>query len=135
MIRKLCLVSIVALLFAAPSPASAFWPYGGYWGGYGGYGNGWGFGYPTNYVPAPPYFAVHPPVYYSSQITARHYGASPFAWQGGLSPITYVPQPEFSLSEPEMIENPFVGGAKAAAKQAAASAEPLNVSNPFVASR
>jgi hypothetical protein len=138
MIRKLCLISTVALLLTASSSANAFWPYAGYGGGFGGYGYGWGFGAPTDYVSAPPYYAIYPPVYYSSRITARPYGASPFAWQGGMSPITYVPRPEISMPAPEMIENPFVASGKAPAKQAAtrtAEPQPLTATNPFVASR
>lgn len=138
MIRKLCLFSVVALCLFAPSSASAYWPYLGY-GGYGGYGYGWGFNQATNYVPSPPYYAIYPPVYYSSQITARHYGASPFAWSGGMEPITYVPQPEPAAApEPEMIENPFFTGAKTTSKQTSAEIrepQPLEVANPFVASR
>lgn len=37
--------------------------------------------YGTGRVPVPPYFAIHPPVYYST-ITPRTYGDSPFAWSG-----------------------------------------------------
>ena len=55
---------------------------------------GWGFNQTTNYVPSPPYYAIYPPVYYSPFITARHYGASPFAWYPGMQPITYVPEPD-----------------------------------------
>ena len=32
-------------------------------------------------LPVPPYFAIHPPVYYNT-ITPRPYGDSPFAWSG-----------------------------------------------------
>src|SRR5438876_2929451 len=106
MIRNLCFLSIVALGLATPSTASAYWPYMGYWG-YGTSGYGLGFNQASNYVPAPPYYAIYPPVYYSSQITARHYGASPFAWPAGFSPITYVPQGDLTAPEPEIIENPF----------------------------
>ena len=138
MIRKLCLVSVIVLCLAAPSTASAYWPYLGY-GGYGGYGYVWGFNQATNYVPSPPYYSIYPPVYYSSQITARSYGASPFAWAGGMSPITYAPQPEPAAApEPMMIENPFFTGGKATSKPASAAireAPPLKVANPFVVSR
>src|SRR5436190_24340846 len=136
MIRKLCLFSVVALCLFAPSSASAYWPYLGY-GGYGGYGNGWGLNQATNYVPAPPYYAIYPPVYYSQQITARHYGASPFAWSPGMQPITYVGQPALvAATEPEIIENPYVT-TKSASKQVSADEKatpPLNIANPFVVS-
>src|SRR5436305_13284406 len=106
MIRKLCFLSIVALAFAAPSTASAYWPYAGW--GYGTSGYGLGFNYASNYVPAPPYYAIYPPVYYSQQITARPYGASPFAWPAGFAPITYVEQGELTGPQPQVVENPFV---------------------------
>ena len=151
MIRTVLFAVCVAAGLAIPNAASAFWPYGGYGGGY-----GWGWGYiqPTNYVPAPPYFAVHPPVYYSPHITARHYGASPFAWLPGMQPITYVPEPlPVTIRRPAaavgaedlmaqandktaalMIENPYVT-TKVAANAASQSAEPAKIENPFFASR
>ena len=137
MIRKLCLLAIVALAFSAPSTASAYWPYWGYGGGWGMSGYGLGFNSPMNYVPAPPYYAIYPPVYYSHQITARHYGASPFAWPAGFSPTADYAQGQLIAPEPEIIENPFVT-ARAASKQTAApieNIEPVKLVNPFVASR
>jgi len=135
MIRKLAL-SLVVLAFAAlPSAASAYWPYLGY-GGYGGYGYGWGFNQATNYVPSPPYYAIYPPVYYSHQITARHYGASPFAWTPGMEPITYVGEAAMMAPpEPQVIDNPYVT-TKTTSKQTAVEkrVEPLKMDNPFVAS-
>jgi hypothetical protein len=132
--RNGCLAAVLALVLAAPSPASAYWPYIGY-GGFGGYG--WGFNQATNYVPSPPYYAIYPPVYYSHQLTARPYGASPYAWYAGMSPVTDVAMPEWTTpAEPVMIENPFVKGSRAATKApAGAKAEmPLKMQNPFVAS-
>jgi len=133
MIRKLALLLVVLGFAALPNAASAYWPYWGY-GGYGGYGYGWGFNQATNYVPSPPYYAIHPPVYYSSQITARHYGASPFAWTPGMEPITYVGEGGMaSAPEPEIIENPYVTS-KNTSKQASAVekvVEPLRMENPF----
>ncbi len=49
--------------------------------GYGGFNN---FGI-RPYVPAPPYFSVHPPVYYGARY-ARPYGDSPFAALPQLQP-------------------------------------------------
>lgn len=137
MIRRLCLVLIVALCLMAPSTASAQWPYGygyGGYGGMGGFGFGWGWGWTTQYRPAPPYFALYQPVYYSPHIQARHYGSSPFAWSGGMEPITYTPSPYAMVAaEPMMVENPYVSGA---ARRAAATGElnPLKMDNPFVVS-
>ena len=135
MIRKLCLLVVAALLVSAPSSASAYWPYFGY-GGFGQSGYGLGYNYASNYVPAPPYYSIYPPVYYSHQITARHYGASPFAWPAGFSPTTYVPQGEITGPDPVVIENPFASSAKAAAKATATTADqPVakEISNPFAA--
>lgn len=133
MIRKLTLWLVVLVFAALPNVASAYWPYLGY-GGYGAYGYGWGFNQATNYVPSPPYYAIYPPVYYSHQITARHYGASPFAWAGGMEPITYVGEPGVAAApEPQIIENPYV--TKTNSKQASVTekvAEPLKMDNPFV---
>src|SRR5947208_6775894 len=114
MIRNVCLsIAVIACLFA-PAQADAFWPYMGY-PGYGGYGWGWGFNQATNYVPAPPYYSIYPPVYYAPYITARHYGASPFAWAGGMEPITYVPDTAAPAAlDPVIIDNPFVTPAKGA---------------------
>jgi len=144
MIRKILLALALAFVAWAPTSAQAYWPYLGY-GGYGGYGNGWGFNQATNYVPSPPYYAIYPPVYYSSQITARHYGASPFAWSPGMQPITYTAEPaSVAAPEPLIIENPYVTGAKSNVKQASvtqpstdqsspseAVVEPLKIDNPF----
>jgi hypothetical protein len=129
-IRSAGLAAVAALLLAAPTTANACWPYGGF--------NGYGYGVWNNasfynggiYASPLPYFAQFPPVYYSHQITARHYGASPYAWSAGQEPITFVPQPEpRSVAMPLMIDNPFVGGAKPAAAAQAGATE-----NPFVAS-
>ena len=147
MIRTAIFAACVAVCLAVPGSASAYWPYLGY----GGYGWGWGHIQPTNYVPAPPYYAVHPPVYYSPHITARHYGASPFAWLPGMQPITYVPQPlpvqrgaapvgrDGLMAQSEgktaavVIENPYVERGKVAANEAT-EVQPARIENPFFAS-
>ena len=138
MFRTRCFASLAVLLLSIPSAASAYWPYGGYMG-WGQSGYGLGFNYASNYVPSPPYYAIYPPVYYSQQITARHYGASPFAWPAGFSPITYVPQGELTGPSPGMIENPFVRSKAATSATDSditkAAAEPESTENPFVVSR
>lgn len=156
MIRTALFAACVAAFLVAPGDASAYWPYMGY----GGFGGGWGWGnyQPTNYIPAPPYFAVHPPVYYGPHINARHYGASPFAWLPGMSPITYVPETAAMLRGPIavrannlvaqtgdqtaalLIENPYVAK-KVAASEPAETVQPTDttlpakIENPFFASR
>ncbi len=63
-----------------------------------------GFGYSGSlyglgYVPVPPYFALHPPVYYSAEIRRRPMGDSPYAY--GPQRQAAKPKRQFSL-------NPFV---------------------------
>jgi hypothetical protein len=133
MIRTACLAAALLLVSALPSTASA------YWGFYGlGFGNPWGYGfnYNTEFVPAPPYFSVYPPVYYSPHITARHYGASPYAWMPGMEPITYVSQAAvMPAPQPLMIENPYVTGAKQARAESRREAAPVGIENPYVTRR
>jgi hypothetical protein len=137
MIRNVCLVAALLACLVLPSTSNAFWPYYGY--GFGGYGGGWGYGFnqATNYIPSPPYYGIYPPVYYAPYITARHYGASPFAWYPGMEPITYVPEGEGAgTPDPVMIENPYVAGAKTPAKSAAKiEVKPLKITNPYVVSQ
>lgn len=92
-----------------------------------GYSLGFAQRYRTN-VPTPPYFALHPPVYYGQRYY-RPYGASPFAsWpmlqpNPSYAPVSEemerarqgysVPQPapiiQTSVMQPElvMIQNPY----------------------------
>jgi hypothetical protein len=67
--------------------------------GWGGWGN-WGYtGYTAEYVP---YYAMHPPVYYSYPVP-RAYGWSPFAYPPG----TMTPEILGKIEPQEMI-NPHV---------------------------
>lgn len=104
------------------------------WGGYGspyvygGYRPGM-----RSFVPAPPYFALHPPVYYGQRYT-RPYGASPFAAGPQLqSNSSYAPQPHVDRSM--MIENPYApsGCATCGAPGVVQvkPVEPLVIDNPF----
>jgi len=73
-----CLLCVAALI---PSSAQAQW--GGsplaFGGGFGPWGLYPGFGFAANpNVPTPPYFALHPPVYYG-ELQRRPYGLTPFA--------------------------------------------------------
>ena len=83
----------------------------GRFGGRGGVGFG-GFGgttfstiwdlYLRGDIPIPPYFALHPPVYYSYPVP-RTYGYSPFAYPG------HVRTPDVTMhEEPTTIVNPYV---------------------------
>lgn len=129
--RTLIAVALLALL-AVQTPAQAQWGCGDF--GYGGYGmNHYGYGMPVGWYTGvqgrmPPYFALHPPVYYSGQIVRIPYGASPFAqpWASPYGVITdsHLPSEELEKPAPEApavesttIQNPFFepGGAVPAA--------------------
>src|SRR4051812_5493519 len=82
-----------------------------------------------------PYFALHPPVYYS-QPAPRTYGYSPFAYPPGVMTPELDGEPQ-----PVTINNPYVPAATPAAaevkpsdRSASASTppEPLVILNPFV---
>jgi hypothetical protein len=95
------LLCAVAMCSAAPSTSQAqtlgHYGHGGFaapgWFGY------FGSPYSLGQIPTPPYFAIHPPVYYSVPV-ARTYGYSPYAYPGTFQ------TPEVVM--PEMIENPHV---------------------------
>ena len=109
-------------------------------GGCGGYGYGYGYPYFNQSYRSDrqiPYFAEHPPVYYSVPVP-RTYGYSPWAYPG-----TYR-TPEIEIApEPVMIENPHVtpGSATPEAKSepeatstaARKTPQPLVVFNPYFA--
>lgn len=97
--------------------AGCFGPRGGFSGfgitNFGGYG---GFGYTTGDIPAPPYFSVFPPVYYSYPV-ARPYGVSPFAigaYQPSQRFVYQSPTPE-----PQVVVNPYATTDAAVAEEAA----------------
>jgi hypothetical protein len=74
-------LSIVVICFAAPTTAHAQWPMD-YWARVGGPFGGWyEMPYAMDRIPTPPYFAIHPPVYYSYPVP-RTYGYSPYAYPG-----------------------------------------------------
>lgn len=55
-------------------------------------------------APRPPYFAIHPPVYYD-RIVRRAYGISPYAVPPGVMPVeNTIP------SIPKAVSNPFYKG-------------------------
>lgn len=82
--RMLLAVAAVALVgtFASESQAQSFGGRTGLpWFGYGYSGSLYGLGR----LPVPPYYSIHPPVYYSLP-RARTYGQSPFAYSGDYHP-------------------------------------------------
>jgi hypothetical protein len=101
-------------------------------------GNGYGYGYGLGYLYGSldynvPYFAAHPPVYYSYPVP-RTYGYSPFAYPPGVmtpevvqevKPVQivnpYVPKVEKTPQEPE----------RDRAVKADRQPQPLVVVNPY----
>ena len=76
-----------------------------------------------------PYFALHPPVYYSYPIS-RPYGWSPFSH----APLPYATQrfrPAVRVARPLTIRNPYVVGVSAAGEDSSIG-QPLRIVNPYV---
>ena len=91
-----------SLLLTGDAPAQCGGDYG-YGGGY-----GWGIGRLYETLDRPldrrvPYFAAHPPVYYSYPV-ARSYGYTPFAYM----PHVQTPEVIESPMGPQEILNPYV---------------------------
>lgn len=113
-------------------------------GGFGAYGFNWnGFAYNTppypwpfyqHSIPTPPYFSLHPPVYYTYPV-GRTYGYSPYPYPGSY------PTPEVELAKPETIRNPHVeplpqpANPQEGAKRASGKVAAQIVINPFVEPR
>jgi hypothetical protein len=92
--------------------------------------DGWGRAYSSSRIPTPPYFAIHPPVYYSYPVP-RTYGYTPWAYP------SYVMTPEIKAPvEPATFDNPYVEqDATPAATTKSAShknAAPKVIENPHV---
>jgi hypothetical protein len=91
-------------------------------------GNGWGYWgyYPPSTVVQEriPYFAQHPPVYYSYPIP-RSYGYSPYAYPPG------VMTPDVPLFAPEVIPAPTPAPPKPQATPSRLTAGPLRIINPY----
>ena len=105
-LRIFALVAVVAAFSMNTKSASAQVAYSPW--GHGGYGSQW-FGfferpYASGRIPTPPYFAIHPPVYYSYAVP-RSYGYSPFAYPGSVRTPEIVDQ---SIKKAAVITNPYV---------------------------
>jgi hypothetical protein len=128
MMRRSLLAAAFAMVLLATSQAQAFWGCGGFGTNYYGYGlpAGWYTGVDNR---IPPYFALHPPVYYSGEIVRIPYGASPFAYPWGtpffappaITPIGPVEvrathsaflAEQSPPAEPVLIENEFFDAAE-----------------------
>ena len=132
-IKWLLAAALAAILL--PAAAQAQYPYGGM--GYGGWGQGnYGQGYYSGANRVPPYFALHPPVYYSHEIIRRPMGASPFAYPSWYAPPSSqaVASAPYQAPQPLMVENPYVK-AKSPAPANASIEQPFSVevTNPYVA--
>lgn len=144
---KRLLLCVTLLLSALAGESNAQW-----WGGGYGLSNYYNRGI---YVDQDriPYFALHPPVYYSYPVP-RPYGYSPFAYPG------IVPTPHYETRDSGVLVNPYVNGnSESGAEPKTAPAEapamkpkksgsllsrpitdklgksgPLRIANPFVGS-
>ena len=138
MLRKHFWAALCAVCFLLPSVASAGHPwYGPVAGGYGGYDTG--YVYPYFYrvrsIPTPPYFALHPPVYYGPRLLYRPYGNSPFAYPSWYErQFDNLASPYQAPRGPELIVNPFVEQEEAAGVREAnlLPAERRAMGNPYV---
>lgn len=112
----------LAVAMLAGSQAEAGWGLGYGGCGFGGYGYG---PYALGNVPTPPYFALHPPVYYG-QVIHRTYGRSPFARGAGYGGYGYAaPAPR-----PRLVVNRYLDGNQQAANTH--SHQGALVINPYV---
>ena len=125
----ICSIALVGLLAGS---AAAFEPYGGqhYFSRCSPYSADFTRLYETRSIPTPPYFALHPPVYYSFPV-ARTYGYSPYAYP----PQTRTPELALPVRAPKVIQNRFVPPLKDGVKKAVkdrVTISPVRISNPFV---
>jgi hypothetical protein len=129
---KTAILTLVATVLMA-GQASADHGYGLAIAGLYGYGGFNHFGI-RPYVPAPPYFSIHPPVYYGARY-ARPYGDSPFAALPQLHPAkgySAKPYANYAIT----IENPYcpatpvsVPGVSPVVQNK--KVEPLVIDNPY----
>ena len=107
---KLWAAALLLALTGTATEAQAGWPYYVPYNVYG-----------QDYIP---YFARHPPVYYSYPIP-RTYGYSPFAY-----PPT-VMTPEITIEAPQVMSNPYVPKATAEERSVSTKPAPQLVINPY----
>jgi hypothetical protein len=117
---------LIACFCSILTCASAFGQCGGYpfalQGWYGVYPHS---SYSCDYVP---YYAMHPPVYYSYH-TARTYGESPYPYPPGMASA----QQAFSTPSPQIIKNEYADeDSSSQAEKTYPTGQPLRISNPFV---
>lgn len=138
---KTCLLATAA--FAALLIAQAGTAQAQYLGGNNNCCGGLSYGilgspYALSRVPEPPYFALHPPVYYS-QMVPRTYGYSPFAYPGSVR----TPEVQVEMPAAQVLKNPHVTPTQSPAPKkptidlkkitkTVQPMEPLEIVNPFV---
>lgn len=126
---RIVLALVATLVWFAPSDAQAIGPCGSGLGCNGFQGvPGYGVNilpYSLGRVPVPPYFALHPPVYYSQPVP-RPYGYSPYAYPGS------VRTPEIEVPQSAMIENPHVTPQKVAEKTDQHTVSSEMIFNPYI---
>jgi len=71
-----------------------------------------------------PYYAKHPPVYYSRPV-ARSYGSLPYAY------LPEVPAPRVVVASPLVVQNHLVAGQANEGLSAGQSPRPMRIVNPF----
>jgi len=101
---KFYLTALLCAIAFVTTAGQASAQYGGFGPGYGAFGGYYNYGIQP-YVPAPPYFALHPPVYYGQRYT-RPYGDNPFAAPSQLQPNpSYAPSRHVERSL--TVNNPY----------------------------
>ena len=128
--------TLIAVLAVIATPDKAQAQYGNWGGSIVPYPYATGYfssPYSLGQVPTPPYFALHPPVYYSRPV-ARSYGYSPYVYPG----TTMTPEVVEEIIGPEIIENPYCSPTstgkplKEDPSVKSASVRPTWIINPYV---
>lgn len=118
-IGTILILSVMAV-FVADCNAQCAGTTGAYYGYYGYLPS---YVYVRDYIP---YFALHPPVYYSLPVP-RTYGYSPFAYPPGTM------TPEVEVPKPEVIPNKYVPSKfRQEVETGRVTAKPLRIANPYV---
>jgi hypothetical protein len=83
--------------------------------------------YSSSRIPVPPYFALHPPVYYSYPVP-RPYGYSPYAYPPGTK------TPELAPPRPAVILNDYAPRSQPVRqKEGRIASAPVRIANPYAA--
>lgn len=98
-----------------------------------GMGYGWGLGFLYNSLENKvPYFAAHPPVYYSAPVP-RAYGWSPFAYPPNVRTPEFVESVQpLTINNPHFQSEPTKAAPQADQTAKATTPEPLVIINPYV---